>query len=233
MPETILAPSGPIALHVCRDGDAEGRGWVDVYETSFPPGQRQSVEEIRALVEAGAMELDETRDQDDRIACMTVTEVFDRVGPKFLLACYTATPPPLRSLGIGSVHRRRLVELLQAEHPDHLGLFSEIESTKEPGLDPQALVTRQRRLAFFLRLGVQRLPIDYRFPSYHPDAPSLRGELLWVPFAAPTIDRDTLRGVLMRIYTEGYGLAPSDPVHRRGPRDCGPELGRAIGGLRT
>ena len=214
MPEMIVTPEGPMTLHVCRDGDAEGRGWVDVYEASFPPGQRQGVEEIRALVEAGAMELDETRDQDDRIACMTVTEVFDRVGPKFLLACYTATPPPLRSLGIGSVHRLRLVELLRAEHPDHLGLFSEIESTKEPGLDPETLATRRRRLAFFLRLGVRRLPIDYRFPSYHPDAPSLQGELLWVPFAAPTLDRDTLRAVLARIYTEGYGLGPADPFVR-------------------
>src|SRR5947209_20036668 len=182
MPEMIATPSGPKTLHVCRDRDAEGRGWVDAYEASFPAGERQGVEEIRALVEAGAMELDETRDQDEQIACMTVTEVFDRVGPKFLLACYTATPPPLRSLGIGSLHRRRLVELLRAEHPDHLGLFSEIESTREPGLDAQTLLTRQRRLAFFLRLGVQRLPIDYRFPSYHPDAPSHRGELPRLPF---------------------------------------------------
>ena len=211
MPETIATPSGPLTLHVCRDGDAEGNGWVDVYETSFPPGQRQGVEDIRAQVEAGTMELDETRDQDGRIVCMTVTEVFDRVGPKFLLACYTATPPDLRSLGIGSLHRRRLVDLLEAEHPDHLGLFSEIESTREPGLDPQTLATRQRRLAFFARLGVRRLPVDYRFPSYHPDAPSLRGELLWVPFAAPALDRDTLRGVLTRIYTEGYGLDPAAP----------------------
>ncbi|HEY2154493.1 MAG TPA: hypothetical protein VGH33_02610 [Isosphaeraceae bacterium] len=214
MPETIQAPSGPMTLHVCRDGDAEGEGWVDVYETSFPPGQRQSIEEIRAQVEAGTMELDETRDQDGRIACMTVTEVFERVGPRFLLACYTATPTPLRSLGIGSVHHQRLVDLLEAEHPDHLGLFSEIESTREPGLDPQTLVTRQRRLAFFLRLDVRRLPIDYRFPSYRPDAPALQGELLWVPFAAPALDRDTLRGVLLRIYIEGYGLDPSAPFVR-------------------
>ena len=212
MPETISTPSGPLTLHVCRDGDAEGKGWVDVYEEAFPAGQRQGVDEIRSLVEAGAMELDETRDQDDRIACMTVTEVFDRVGPKFLLACYTATPPPLRSLGIGSIHRRRLVELLQAEHPDHLGLFSEIESTREPGLDPDTLATRRRRLAFFLRLGVQRLPIDYRFPSYHGGAPSLPGpSCSGSPFAAPRLDRETLRGVLTRIYTEGYGLDPDDP----------------------
>src|SRR5258708_17838255 len=170
--ETIQTPWGPKTLHVCKESNAEGDGWVQVYENSFPQGQRQSVAEIRTQIDAGTMELDETRDQSDEIACMTLTEVFEGDGPEFLLASYTATPPPLRSLGIGSIHRRRLVELLRAEHPEHLGLFSEIESTREPGLDAQTLSTRQRRLAFFLRLGVQRLPIGYRFPSYHRDAPA-------------------------------------------------------------
>jgi hypothetical protein len=208
---TIQTPHGPKTLHVCKDGNADDAAWVRVYEESFPPNQRQSVAQLRELVRAGTMELDETRDQDDQIVCMTLTEVFGAAAPEFLLACYTATPPPLRSLGIGSLHRRRLVELLKFEYPHYLGLFSEIESTTEPGLDPATLQIRQRRLAFFLRLGVQRLPIDYRFPSFHPGEPPLRGELLWVPFAREELDAATLREVLRRIYIEGYGLDPSDP----------------------
>jgi hypothetical protein len=211
MGETIQTRIGPKTLHVCKDGDAESDAWVQVYECSFPNGQRQSVQQLRQLIEAGTMELDETRDQTETINCMTLTEVFGQAPPKFLLACYTATPPNLRSLGIGSVHRRRLAELLKTEYPDYLGLFSEIESTKEPGLDPQTMQTRQRRLAFFLRLGVERLPIDYRFPSYDPGESPLQGELLWVPFGEPTLPVDTLHQVLRRIYTEGYGLSAGDP----------------------
>jgi hypothetical protein len=211
MTATLETPAGPRALHVCKDGDGESPGWVQVYEESFPHGQRQGLAEIRAALAAGTMELDETRDQDEQVLCMTLTEVFGADPPEFLLACYTATRPTLRSLGIGSLHRRRLVELLRQEYPAHLGLFSEIESTREPGLDAATRTLRLRRLEFFLRLGVRRLPVDYRFPSYAPGHPPLQGELLWVPFGEPRLDRDALLHVLRRIYTEGYGLDPSDP----------------------
>src|SRR5437763_1950059 len=109
MAATIQTPDGARELHVCKDGDGENEGWVHVYTSSFPGGQRQSVEQIRELIKAGTMELDETRDQDDQVLCMTLTEVFGGISPRFLLACYTATQPSLRSLGIGSIHRRRLV----------------------------------------------------------------------------------------------------------------------------
>jgi hypothetical protein len=208
--ETIQTPLGPKTLHVCKDGDGVGDAWVRVYESAFPGSQRQDVDQLREQIHAGTMELDETRDQDGAIACMTLTEVFGGDSRDFLLACYTATPPELRSLGIGSIHRRRLVELLQSEYPAYLGLFSEIESTREPGLDEATRRTRLRRLAFFERLGVLRLPIDYRFPSYD-GGPPLQGELLWVPFGTPALDAPTLRLVLVRIYVEGYGLDPSDP----------------------
>jgi hypothetical protein len=211
MDATVQTPSGPIALHVCKDGDGTGTGWVEVYEQSFPSGQRQDLAQIRAQFERGTMELDETRDPEGRVLCMTLTEVFSGGGPRFLLACYTATRPELRSLGIGSIHRTKLVELLRAEYGDFLGLFSEIESTREPGLDPATRALRLRRLAFFERLGVERLPIDYRFPSYDPGAPPLHGELLWVPFGDPALDDDTLSDVLRRIYVEGYGLSADDP----------------------
>lgn len=211
MNTSIHTPDGPLVVHVCKDGDGQGIGWREVYEQSFPPGQRQDIDDLRAQMARGTMELDETRDPSERVLCMTLTEVFGGDAPRFLLACYTATRPELRSMGIGSVHRRRLVELLREEYPDHLGLFSEIESTREPGLPPDVLATRRRRLEFFLRLGVRRLPIDYLFPSYVPGAVPLMGELLWVPFGTPDLDEATLRGVLRRIYVEGYGVRPDDP----------------------
>lgn len=215
MKATIQTPLGSKTLHVCKDGDGNNPEWLHIYEVSFPEGQRQSLDQIRAMLGAGTMELDETRDQEEHVMCLTLTEVFrDKRGekaPRFLLACYTATLPAMRSLGIGSIHRRRLVELLQGEYPDYLGIIGEIESTKEPGLPPDVLTLRKRRLAFFLRLGSQPLPVDYRFPSFVSGEKPLMGELLFTPFAAPALDRPTLSDILRRIYVEGYGLEPDDP----------------------
>lgn len=212
MSETrVASPLGELRLEVCNDGLGLDTGWVALYESAFPAEQRQPLEEIRAQLAEGTLELDETRDPKVGVVCMTLTEVFGGQAPMFLLACYTATRADLRSLGIGSIHRRRLVELLRAEHADTLGLFSEIESIHEPGIDEATLSTRQRRRAFFLRLGVQPIPIDYRFPSYHPGQEPLRGELLWVPFGDAILSKPILRTILTRIYVEGYRLPNDDP----------------------
>jgi hypothetical protein len=209
--QVLDTPDGPRLLHVCRDGTGTSDDWVRVYELSFPEGQRQSIDDLRRRIEDGTIELDETRDQTGALYCLTLTEVFSHTPPRFLLACYTATAPHMRSLGIGSLHRRRLVDLLRSEYPNHLGLFSEIESTTEPGLDPATRTTRLRRLNFFLRLGVLKLPVDYRFPSFVPGEPPQAGELLWVPFGDASIDEATLRLVVERIYVEGYGMSADAP----------------------
>jgi hypothetical protein len=214
---TLDTGKGPLKLHVCKDGSIENDEWVKIYDVSFPPEQRQDLAQLKQQLEDGSMELDETRDQDNNILCMTVTEVFQprsKAPWAFLLACYTAVIPEMRGLGIGSVHRRRLDELLKVEYPTFMGIFSEIESTREAGIDPQLMQTRVRRKSFFMKLGLLPVDIDYRFPSYTPGGSPLHGELLFVPFAASAdsmLDRKTLSVVLTRIYTEGYGVSPNDP----------------------
>jgi hypothetical protein len=78
---TINLPDGPAVLNVCKDGDGQDAGWADIYEQSFPSGQRQAVPQIRELLRAGSMELDETRDESGRVLCMTLTEVFGGPAP--------------------------------------------------------------------------------------------------------------------------------------------------------
>jgi hypothetical protein len=214
--DVVNTPVGQKSLSVCKDGTNENEDWVKVYEESFPSEQRQNLNELRTQLGNGLMELDETRDQDGNIMCMTITEVFpgDRglKIPPFLLACYTAVVPAMRGCGIGSIHRRKLGELLSKEYPTYLGLFSEIESTKVEGLPPDVMQTRVKRKSFFMRLGLIPLPIDYIFPSYHSDDKPIHGELLWVPFETPQLAENQLAGVVKRIYVDGYDLPPDDSL---------------------
>lgn len=206
---TIQTPEGPVKLHVCKDGDSTDTAWVSIYEASFPPDQRQPIDQLAAQLSRGAMELDETRDENGTVLCMTLSEIF-RPAPQaqaFVLACYTAVVPQLRGLGIGSVHRRKLEQLLRQEYGTYLGLFTEIESTKDATADPELLKTRVRRKNFFLKLGLIPLDVPYVFPSYDGGVP-LEGELLWFPFGSDSIDAEVLQQVVYRIYTEGYAQQP-------------------------
>ncbi len=215
---TLETPKGTIKLHVCKDGTFENTEWIELYEEAFPPSQRQNLEDVRKQLQEGAMELDETRDSKEDILCMTLTEVFggdDSTEPNLLLACYTAVSHQMRGLGIGSIHRRKLGELLSSEYPDYLGIFSEIESTKEQGIDAKDMLVRTKRKAFFMRLGLLPVEIDYLFPSYVKGEPPLEGELLWVPFGPPELQVTALEKVLRRIYVEGYKLDESDPLIER------------------
>lgn len=215
---TLETPKGTIKLHVCKDGTFENTEWIELYEEAFPSSQRQDLSEVERLLKEGVMELDETRDSSEEILCMTLTEVFggDSAGePNLLLACYTAVAHQMRGLGIGSIHRRKLGELLSTEYPDYLGIFSEIESTKQKGVDPKDMLVRTKRKSFFMKLGLIPVEIDYLFPSYVPGEPPLEGELLWVPFGPPELQVSVLEKVLRRIYVEGYKLHETDPLIER------------------
>ncbi len=215
---TLETPKGTIKLHVCKDGTFENTEWIELYEEAFPSSQRQDLSEVERLLKEGVMELDETRDSSEEILCMTLTEVFGGDSadePNLLLACYTAVAHQMRGLGIGSIHRRKLGELLSTEYPDYLGIFSEIESTKQKGVDPKDMLVRTKRKSFFMKLGLIPVEIDYLFPSYVPGEPPLEGELLWVPFGPPELQVSVLEKVLRRIYVEGYKLHETDPLIER------------------
>lgn len=216
---SLSTPKGQLNLHVCKDGSVDNDEWIRLYQLAFPDDERQSVDEIKFCLSEGSMELDETRDENDRILCMTITEVFRprHHHPPFLLACYTAVEEEFRGIGIGSVHRTRLADLLRAEYSHYLGIFTEIESTKVEGLSAKVMDIRQRRKRFFLKLGLQPIDIDYYFPSTIAGAPPLAGELLWVPFeqSVSALSQEHLCSILERVYISGYGLRADDPFIAR------------------
>lgn len=212
---SLNTSKGQLNLHVCKDGSVDNDEWIRIYEKSFPVAERQLIEEIKFCLSEGSMELDETRDEHDRILCMTITEIFR---PRhnhlpFLLACYTAVEEEYRGLGIGTVHRKKLEELLRGEYSHYVGIITEIESTKVENLAPEVLEMRRRRKRFFLKLGLQPIEsVDYYFPSITAGEAPIAGELLWVPFQpSGTLTQDNICNILERIYIDGYGLRADDP----------------------
>src|SRR5262249_15485477 len=161
-------------------------------------------EELRRLLSAGAMLLHKTVNKNGELLCFSLT--FPVTNSDFVLLSYIATDPTKRSGGFGSKHMRRLVEILQAQYPNHLGLFLEIESTKEAGLDPATQKARQRRLDFYQRLGAKRLCKNYLWPSMVPGGAPRHGEILWFEFGTKLIDDTVLARVILDIYEKAYYL---------------------------
>jgi hypothetical protein len=131
----------------------------------------------------------------------------------FSLLAYIATDSTKRSTGVGSKHMKKLIDELKSAHPTHLGMFLEIESTKEAGLDADTHKARTRRLAFYQRLGAKRMHKTYLMPSYgtaQGTAQARQGELLWVEFTASCITESALPRIIEEIFCKAYGLSKTD-----------------------
>src|SRR5271170_5194276 len=119
---------------LCQPSTGQEDDWKNLYESSFPQDERMAVAELRRLLSNGSMMLHKTVNKTGELLCFSLT--FPVPNSDFVLLSYIATDPTKRSGGFGSKHMKRLIEILKAQYPNHLGLFLEIESTREPGLDP-------------------------------------------------------------------------------------------------
>jgi len=195
---------------LCQPSTGQEDDWKNLYESSFPQDERMAVAELRRLLSNGSMMLHKTVNKTGELLCFSLT--FPVPNSDFVLLSYIATDPTKRSGGFGSKHMKRLVEILKAQHPNHLGMFLEIESTREPGLDPATHKARQRRLDFYQRLGYKRLCKKYLMPSMVPGNPPRQGELMWIEFGTKVIDDTVLARVLLEIYEKAYQLKATDPL---------------------
>lgn len=195
---------------LCHSSNGQEDDWKALYENSFPVDERMAVQDIRQHLNRGTMLLHKTMNKANELLCFSLT--FPLIGADSVLLSYIATDPTKRSGGFGSKHMRRLVELLKVQYPGHYGLFLEIESTKEPGLDLATLKSRQRRLDFYQRLGAKRLCKTYVWPSMIPGQPPRLAELLWIDFGGKLIDDPVLAKVILTIYEKAYNLKAADPM---------------------
>lgn len=194
---------------LCQPSTGQEDDWKNLYESSFPTDERMPVEEIRQLLSKGKMLLHKTLNKQGELLCFSlVFPVTD-----FVLLSYIATDSTRRSGGYGSKHMKLLLQLLKAQYPNHLGLFLEIESTREKGLDAEVQKLRNRRLDFYLRLGAKRLLKKYFCPNLgQPGGAPRAGELLWFEFGTQAIDDAVLARVIKEIYEQAYLLPCADAL---------------------
>jgi hypothetical protein len=197
---------------LCQISTGQEQDWVQLYTAAFPADERMPVELLRKSMTDGHVILHRTVNSKNELLCFSIVFLMS----DSVLLSYIATDSTKRSSGVGSKHLKRLIEILKTAHPTKIGMFLEIESTKEKGLDPETLKSRMRRLAFYQRLGSKRAHKRYLMPTYGGTVQSTRilkeGELLWLEFNHGSITESVLPRIIEEIFIKGYGLAPNDPL---------------------
>jgi len=196
------------STNLCQVSTGQEQDWKDLYTTAFPADERTPLEELQRLLDAGSILLHRTTNKAGELLCFSIVYPMSN----FALLSYIASDATKRSTGIGSKHMKRLLEILKSSYPDFLGLVLEIESTRQVGLEAAEKTGRQRRLAFYQRLGAKRLCRTYVWPSYSLKGSYRLAELMWFDFDPATIDDPQLPGIIKELYMKGYGAQEDDPI---------------------
>ncbi|MCC7527794.1 MAG: hypothetical protein IT342_04690 [Candidatus Melainabacteria bacterium] len=196
------------STNLCQVSTGQEQDWKDLYNSAFPADERTPLEELQRLLDAGSILLHRTTNKSGELLCFSIVYPMSN----FALLSYIASDSTKRSTGIGSKHMKRLLEILKSGYPEFLGLVLEIESTRQHGLEAAEKTARQRRLAFYQRLGAKRLCRTYVWPSYSLKGTYRLAELMWFDFDPATIDDPHLPGIIKELYTKGYGAQADDPI---------------------
>jgi GNAT superfamily N-acetyltransferase len=177
-----------------------------LYEEAFPPSERVAFEE---LVEA---EDDASRVQ---IAMLEAGEplglsISARLPINWWFVEYLAITRDRRSRGLGSQLWGETLRWYAADDACD-GAVLEVEPPDSADVDPLERFTRQRRIAFYERHGFRQLDVPrYRAPRLDGDGTVDFLLLALVEGELPT--GDSLRNLARSLLTNGYGLAPDDPL---------------------
>ncbi len=199
------------SAQLCQPSNGQESDWSKLYETAFPQDERMPLADVQVMISNNTMLLHRTTNAAGELLCFSLVTPMSN----FSLLAYIATDQTKRSSGVGSKHRKELSKVLKASyHQTQIGLFLEIESTKEANLSVDETTMRKRRLAFYQRLHCKRLcGKDYFLPSYAAGVAHRAGELLWYEFGA-AVDKDsTVAQVIAEIYTRGYGISSSHATY--------------------
>jgi len=180
-----------------------------IYESNFPPSQREPFEHLAAAVEEGALRLLVAWLDDEPVA-LAITMPLE--GTDVVVLSYIAVRSDLQSRGIGGRLLDHLIGLLRDEQ--HVsGLLFEVESVNHG--PPHESAQRRRRVRFYERRGASIVACA---PHYR--APDLSGpgvlyyHLMWLPLAEAAVVPvgERLRTLVQALLMQGYGLPADDPL---------------------
>lgn len=199
-------------LRLCQVSTGREDDWISLYESAFPEAERVTVERIRTDIADGKRVLHRTLGPKGELLAFSILYQFN----SFAWMSYIASDSTSRSLGIGSKHLARLIELLKEQSPKKLGLFFDIESTTAEGIDDATRAVRNRRRQFYLRLGAKSLPegTQYFMANFLEGKPPIAAELMWFEFGAKC-NNNEIRGVIRAVYENVYHYSPDDPLIER------------------
>ncbi|MFT4009316.1 MAG: GNAT family N-acetyltransferase [Nocardioidaceae bacterium] len=174
-----------------------------IYEGAFPEHERVPftalfIDRVLVLVD------------DDRPCGLAVLRDLGDTGWTFLRYYCVGD----RGCGLGSL----MWGLLKEAHAGQTRIILDVENPDEPGTDAASKALRERRIAFYQRLGVRLLPVyDYLPP--HDGVPfDLRpmvADLDTPDGRTPPLAPADLRAVVLAVFELRYGLPADHPAVQR------------------
>jgi GNAT superfamily N-acetyltransferase len=197
-------------------------GACRIFEQSFPPEERDPVEQLAEQVARSSRPGQPGGDRQHFEVGLLEGQVWGAAiygwgaatATGFL--AYLATDPQRRNAGLGAAFYRHAVETLikdgiAAGRPT-LGMALEVERPEDAPTEAEREL-RTRRIGFYIRNGAFLLPgLDYWTPPLAPGLPALRYHVLYHPLAAPLpVARPELAVVVQTTLGFGYHLEAGDP----------------------
>lgn len=210
-------------IRLCELATKLEQDWRDLYTAAFPSSEREPESKLQNHIDSGRLLFHKTIGKQGELLCFSMVSL----APDFSLLAYIATDPKQRSGGYGSKHMRALLDYMKQHYPEHLGLMLEIESTNPKSSKPEGeeKAARQRRLAFYRRLGAKRLcrQMQYLVPSKSGSG-ELELDLLYFRFGEKVPEQETKKRIVKEIFQRFYELPAEDPLIARAISGIGPCL---------
>ncbi len=186
--------------------------WRKLYDSAFPANERESESKLTQLISVGRMLYHKTIGKNAEMLCFSMVSL----APDFSFLAYLATDPNQRSSGVGSKHMKRLLELLKEQFPNSEGMLLEIDATnpRKVSITDEEKKIRQRRLAFYRRLGARKLCTGLQFlgPARKSGGSEVELDLLFFSFSNEKLDCHTKKRLVSEIYQRFYCLDPDEPI---------------------
>lgn len=166
-----------------------------IYRATFPDWEREPEDRIAEMAEAGRYVIRGAY-SSDRIKALSMLDLDRDHTPPYVLLNFLATDEQARGQGLGA-------SLLT----DASDIFRD-----RSGADWLITEAEAGPAGFYAANGFFHVDIEYLCPSFI-DETSVPMSLMVVPRvpATSSIPRDTLKSLIARVYTSGYGLSPDDP----------------------